>query len=362
LVDDECNGQGACTDNGFQPNGTACGDPSDTSCDNPDTCMAGECMANYEVVGTPCPDGEFCNGDELCDGAGTCDPGTDPCPGELCDEETDTCVGCLVDADCDDGLFCNGTETCDQATGQCVAVSACPPAIDGCVTRGADCDEENDLCIDFADDSQCDDSAYCNGAETCDIVTGACLQGTPVDCSDGVSCTDDSCNEATDSCDFLPNDANCSDDGLYCNGTEFCDPVADCSSTGDPCPAGEICNEEIDICEAPPVVIDLDIAQFQVTKRARLTSKRTDVAIKLVVKNNGDFNDAKRPATVTGMRDGVEVYTWTEQVSDPVGNGRSRYDFPSHPVDQAGDIMWRVEIFDDDPDDDVATAVTQVVP
>ena len=36
--------------------------------------------------GTPCPDGEFCNGDELCDAAGLCQPGSDPCgAGAWCD-------------------------------------------------------------------------------------------------------------------------------------------------------------------------------------------------------------------------------------------------------------------------------------
>jgi hypothetical protein len=70
-----------------------------------------------------------------------------------------------------------------------------------------------------------------------------------VDCNDGVGCTDDSCNEATNSCDNEPNDTNCPDDGEYCNGTEYCDAVNDCSSPGDPCLPGEICNETADTCE-----------------------------------------------------------------------------------------------------------------
>jgi len=50
--------------------------------------------------------------------------------------------------------------------------------------------------------ADCDDGAFCNGAETC--VTGACQPGTPPSCDDGVACTVDSCNEATDSCDHAP--------------------------------------------------------------------------------------------------------------------------------------------------------------
>jgi hypothetical protein len=145
---------------------------------------------------------------------------------------------CTSDADCDDGQFCNGTETCDIGTGNCVAVSACPPAIDGCVTRNASCDELNDVCVDFADDSLCDDGLFCNGTETCELATGNCvavsacppaidgcvtrnascdqLNDVCVDfaddslCGDSISCTDDSCNLATGLCENDPNNALCS--------------------------------------------------------------------------------------------------------------------------------------------------------
>ena len=92
-------------------------------------------------------------------------------------EETDSYIGgfqvifdiCTSDADCNDGQFCNGTETCDIPTGSCVAVSACPPAIDGCVTRGGFCNEVSDMCEDVADDGQC------LAGEMCDINTGNCI-------------------------------------------------------------------------------------------------------------------------------------------------------------------------------------------
>ena len=71
----------------------------------------------------------------------------------------------------------------------------------------------------------------------------------PADCDDGVACTDNDC--VAQSCVFTPNNANCPDDGLFCNGTEFCDAVLDCSSTGDPCTGGETCNEGTDTCDPP---------------------------------------------------------------------------------------------------------------
>jgi cysteine-rich repeat protein len=96
--------------------------------------------------------------------------------------------------------------------------------------------------------SPCDDGEFCTVDDTCDG-EGMCLGGDPRDCSDGVDCTDDSCDEVNDVCVNAPNDANCPDDGLFCNGDEFCDPVNDCSSTGDPCPAGTVCNEDTDTCD-----------------------------------------------------------------------------------------------------------------
>jgi hypothetical protein len=203
LQDDACDGTGACTDNGFEPNGTACGDPTDTACDNPDICMTGECMANYELAETPCPDGEFCNGAELCDGAGTCDPGTavDPsdgvgCTDDSCDEVNDQIVNTPNDANCpNDNLFCNGTEFCDpvndcSSTGDpCPAGEVCNEADDVCeapaecgngvVDPGEDCDggeccaanctwaTAGTACGD-ASDTECDNPDSCDGAGTCE--------------------------------------------------------------------------------------------------------------------------------------------------------------------------------------------------
>ena len=111
------------------------------------------------------------------------------------------------------------------------------------------------------------------------------------------------------------------------------------------------------------VVIDLDIAQFQVTKRVRL-AKVKPVKIKLVVRNNGMVNSQTRDATVIGMQVqdnvAVEVYNETLEVSDAVGDGRSTFKFPPYTPGSAGDIMWTATIADDDPDIDEATAVTIV--
>lgn len=77
---------------------------------------------------------------------------------------------CTTDADCDDGVFCNGTEFCID--GSCAAVSACPPAIDGCVIRGYACDEVNDVCVDYPDNSMC------APGQMCDVISGDCVELT----------------------------------------------------------------------------------------------------------------------------------------------------------------------------------------
>ncbi|MFQ5804173.1 MAG: choice-of-anchor D domain-containing protein [Candidatus Methylomirabilales bacterium] len=109
-----------------------------------------------------------------------------------------------------------------------------------------------------------------------------------------------------------------------------------------------------------PAVVDLDIAQFRTTKRVSLTRVKP-ISIILVVKNGGSI-DEQRIATVTGMQGGQMVYNQTMDVSDPVGDGRTRFNFPAYTPTASGDIMWTATITDDDPDVDSAMAVTRVVP
>jgi cysteine-rich repeat protein len=288
----------------FEPPGSSCADGlfcnGEETCDGAGACQAGLPVDCSDGVGCTddlcdeladacvndpndanCPDdGLFCNGVEFCDFVADCQSTGDPCPvGTICSESTGTCDvaadcgngllepgeecddGNTLDGDCcsstctfepvgsacEDGEFCNGAETCDGA-------GVCQPGLpvdcdDGVTCTVDSCDEANDTCSNAPDDTFCDDQQFCNGAEVCDLVND-CQPGTPVDCSDGVGCTDDVCDEAADACVNDPNDANCPDDGLFCNGLEFCDAVNDCSSTGDPCPAGTVCSEVSGTCDA----------------------------------------------------------------------------------------------------------------
>jgi cysteine-rich repeat protein len=391
--------------------GIAC---TDDACDEVnDACL------NTPDNGT-CDDGQYCNGVETCDL-------------NDCDEINDTCVYTPDGNNCpDDGLFCNGDEfchpqndcssrgdpclngtVCDEDAGFCGPPPSCG---DGIVDQGEDCDDGNtasgDCCsVDCqfeSGGSSCSDEQYCNGEETCDGI-GNCQPGVAVDCSDGVACTVDACDEVNNVCVNTLNDNNCPDDGLFCTGQEICDPVNGCLSLGNPClpeencdeasnqcvvspecsldvdcddglfcngdelcdadgmcqpgtgpcPPEETCNEETDQCVA--VEVDLDIAGLRATKGVRLKRVK-DVVLKLVVQNNGRQDAAHRRATITGVQNGEEVYYETVPVNDPVGKGRTSWPFPSYRPTDEGTIEWTATIDDDDLDDDTKTVRTIVLP
>ncbi len=157
---------------------------------------------------------------------------------------------CNTNPDCDDGLFCNGAETCVSGNCQAGTPSNCNDGI-ACTTDS--CNEATDSCDHAPNHGSCNDGLFCNGTETCNVSTG-CQAGTAPNCDDGIACTTDSCNEGTDSCDHTANNAAC-DDGLYCNGAETCNVSTGCQAgTGPNCDDGiactvDSCNEGTDSCD-----------------------------------------------------------------------------------------------------------------
>lgn len=135
----QCNGAGACVE---------CLDDAD--CPSTSTCMiglceGGECQVGPAVVGTPCSDGQFCNGAETCNAQGSCVSPGNPCPGadgdadcsEVCNEAADECNGndpngseCGDCRTCNAGscvYHCNGNQTCCAGDDICINMGAmCP--------------------------------------------------------------------------------------------------------------------------------------------------------------------------------------------------------------------------------------------
>jgi hypothetical protein len=127
-----CNGAEDCVGNqcqaGVRPCPQACRESDD---------LCVQCLSHGS-----CADFEFCDGVEVCSAAGSCEAGPPhPCePPLFCSEIWDRCVQCHGSAQCGDGHFCNGVESC--SAGDChVGSDPCP---------GQGCDETSNVCISGA--------------------------------------------------------------------------------------------------------------------------------------------------------------------------------------------------------------------
>ncbi len=143
-VTEFCDGVGTCPVDAFQPVGTACGDASDTVCDDPDTCNSvGNCSRNYAPPGAECrASTDECDPTEFCSGSSP-----------MCPQDVSLPDG----APCGDELFCDGEEACQGG----ICTGGPQPCIDQ-----AHCDEADDVCLACVADHECDDSDPCT-QDTC---------------------------------------------------------------------------------------------------------------------------------------------------------------------------------------------------
>ncbi|MFT5430487.1 MAG: hypothetical protein ACI9OJ_001162, partial [Myxococcota bacterium] len=193
------------------------GDP-EVQCDDNNACTQDVCAFGWcrhvATTGMDC-----CAIDDDCNDANSCT--VDSCisvnGSKLCSNQT---------LNCDDGLFCNGAETCDAGVG-CTTLAGSVPALDDDIDCTIDiCDEGADTITHSANNAFCDNGQFCDGAETCSAVLG-CQDGDAPSGDDGLACTIDGCVEANNSFSHVPNDSIC-DDGKLCNGEETCDIFAGC--------------------------------------------------------------------------------------------------------------------------------------
>jgi hypothetical protein len=270
-----------------------------------DSCNEAMDKCDHVPDNAVCDDGNFCNGNEVCDPDYFVTIATQEGSGSTSGCKPGDAVTCP-----DDGKFCNGIESCNEAADSCQSSgNPCTPGV-------TVCNEKTDTCDPVAgckSDAECDDGIFCNGIETCNAyakatstkppVNGVCQSGIPVDCSDGVDCTVDSCNEDADSCVNTADDEYCPDDGKFCNGTEFCDAEQGCISTGNPCAAGTACNEEKDSCDVKEITVKMDIKPGSCPNPLNLKSKGV---LPVAILGSKDFNVKNiDPATIMLSREGI---------------------------------------------------------
>ena len=293
-----------------------CGDgyvQSGEQCDDGNTNNNDLCRNDCTIRQPQCGDGNLDNGEQCDDGnTNNTDACTNSCQNafcgdgkvrtgvEQCDDgntyNNDGCTNQCELPQCGDG-YVQGQEQCDDGntynndgcTNQCLT-EFCG---DGIVQTGEVCDDGNtadgDGCSAICEEekectknSDCSDGLFCNGGEICNQ-NYECVAGTPPVVNDGLFCTTDSCDESqdkvlhnplvvndsvactTDVCDenlnkivHQPNDNLCNN-GLFCDGTEYCNPLIGCQpGTAVSCTANNL--PEILMCtnnpDSNPVTLD----------------------------------------------------------------------------------------------------------
>ena len=207
-----CNDGQFCTINDVCSAGTCGG--SARNCTDSNVCTTDSCNEGTDVCDNlnntiACNDDQFCTVNDVC-GGGTCGGSardctdSNVCTTDSCNEGTDVCDNLNNTIACNDGQFCTVDDVC--SAGVCNGSARDCADVNGCTDDS--CNEGTDVCDNVPNAAPCDDGAYCTVEDVC---SGGTCGGSARNCSDGIDCTDDSCNEASDQCDSGANDANCDD-------------------------------------------------------------------------------------------------------------------------------------------------------
>jgi cysteine-rich repeat protein len=244
--------------NGVLEGGEECDDGNLIDGDGCDSnCTVTACGNGIVTAGEACDDGNLTDGD-CC--SSTCTPAPDNTP-------------------CDDGLFCNGTDTCvsgacavhtgNPCTGGAECNNFCNEASDTCLApSGTPCTDDGNVCTDDQCDGMgtcahpanffvpCDDGVFCDGADFCSGGSCSFHEGDP--CLFNECAT--TCDETAAACDPDAAGTTCFDDGNVCT-TDQCDGAGTCTHppgpSGVPCPDdGNICTTDqcdgAGVCAHPP--------------------------------------------------------------------------------------------------------------
>ncbi len=210
-----------------------------------------ECEADADC--TALEDGNLCNGTLFCDmgklpylcsvKAGTPIDCPEPegkdafCLASSCNPDTGKCgmVPAHEGASCSDGDVCTVGDDCQE--GKCLGQAAVCDDGNPCTTDSC---EPGKGCVFKANSSSCNDGNACTDGDQCQ--GGACTGGAPVDCNDGNLCTTDSCHPLT-GCDYVLNTAPCDDKSLCTVGDKCKDGACQSGKPVD-CNDGNSCTED----------------------------------------------------------------------------------------------------------------------
>lgn len=200
-------------------------------------------------------------------------------------------LSCNSNSDCNDGNVCTG-DNCIQGecwyedfngvpcsdSNPCTVNDTC--SVGYCSGTPINCNDNNictdDVCFNGScyhlnNTAPCSDGDKCTVNDTC--FNGTC-QGTLKTCDDGNECTADGCMSTTGLCIhgyvYLP-----CNDGVFCNGSDFCSSGSCSEHSGDPCTAGQSCNEATDTCEIIPTTSTTTIKSTSTTTIKSSTSTTT---------------------------------------------------------------------------------------
>ncbi|RJO64820.1 MAG: choice-of-anchor D domain-containing protein [Myxococcales bacterium] len=255
-----CNDADACTEDGCDPLSGCYARNIKAECTTDNPCMKAVCLSDAGCIEQPiegeCEDGNACTVADHC-GNGQCASGRardcddrDPCTTDTCDP-VDGCAHAAKPegAQCNvGGANLNGECHGGLCVRTCISASNCD---DGAPCTTDTCNVVSGLCEHQVNHVVCSDGLFCTGEERCMPDLG-CVRAGPRDCSDGVDCTTDSCNEQQDRCDHAAVNGACDDGNLCtsdsCNLATGCQHLPDngkACDDGDRCTTGDACQNGV---------------------------------------------------------------------------------------------------------------------
>lgn len=155
--------------------------------------------------------------------------------------------GCTSDDHCSsqESNLCIGEQVCDLSTNTCVEGTPPVDCDDGIPCTEDVCDpsrDPEDLCVHTS--KVCDDANICNGSFSCEESSGECVEDSPpINCEvEGDVCQLGTCDALTGGCSFTE---RVCDDSNDCTLNDRCDPVAGCifEEPQPNCCGNEVCEE-----------------------------------------------------------------------------------------------------------------------